>query len=75
MANANIISLFLESAEKSPHVIAFVQDKEQISYQQLERSIKRSAEELRKQGIEAGDRVLVFIPMSITLYKTVLSLF
>lgn len=72
----NITSIFLEQARRTPDAIALIdRDNSQISYGDLADSVRRTAGYLQRQGIHRGDRVLIFVPMSIDLYRTVLALF
>ncbi|NJM17111.1 MAG: AMP-binding protein [Bacteroidales bacterium] len=71
----NIAELFFEAAEKYPHHVAIVDKKRTISYAGLQQEIKETVAYFKQKGIAAGDRVLVFVPMSIDLYRVVLSLF
>ena len=72
---ANIVNLFLNAAKAYPDNLAIIQDDKQISYAQLADEVKRTATYFAGKGIKPGDRVLVFVPMSIDLYRIVLSLF
>lgn len=71
----NIVSLFLESVEKHKNKAALVDDGVSVSYEHLLNDIRSLAAVYRKKGVEKGHRVLVMLPMSINLYKTVLALF
>jgi acyl-CoA synthetase (AMP-forming)/AMP-acid ligase II len=73
--SANIISSFLEAAAANPGAIALIQDRTGISYGQLLQEIEKTASGFRGKGIGAGDKVLVFVPMSPDLYRIVLALF
>lgn len=71
----NIAELFFEAAKQYPDRAAIIHKNAQISYGQLTTEVEQSAAYFKKKGIKAGDRVLVFIPMSIDLYRNVLALF
>lgn len=72
----NITSVFLEQASRTPDAIALIdRDDTQVSYGELAESVRKTAAHLQTQGIHRGDRVLIFIPMSIDLYRNVLALF
>lgn len=72
----NITSLFLEQATKHPETIALVdRDDTTITFGTLSKEVKQTAAGLQARGINRGDRVLIFIPMSIDLYRVVLALF
>lgn len=71
----NIVSHFLEQAEKFPNKIAIQYQNQSISYAQLKSEVIQTAAHFHDKGIRKGDRVLVFVPMSIDLYRNVLALF
>lgn len=71
----NITSLFFEAAEKYPDKAAIIENNHRISYFELKQKVLETSASLKAKGIKKGDRVLVFIPMSIDLYKIVLSIF
>ena len=71
----NIIQPFLASAKKHPERIALIEKEDSITYGRLEKEVKQMAAYYRSEGIQAGDRVMVFVPMSIDLYRSVLALF
>src|ERR1700740_871425 len=71
----NIISILKENALKYPDRIA-IKDKEQsVTYSQLWQQVRRTASYYHHKNIKAGDRVLVFIPMSVNLYVNMLAIF
>lgn len=71
----NIVSHFLEQAEKFPDKIAIQHQNQSVNYGQLKREVIKTAAYFHQKGIRKGDRVLVFVPMSIDLYRNVLALF
>lgn len=72
----NIVSLFLRAAERYPHKTAIVdRDGTTISFADLAAGVRQAAAHLEQKGIRKGDRVLLFVPMSIALYRHVLALF
>ncbi len=71
----NISTLFLNAAKRHPKHIAIVYKKQSITYEKLAEEVKQTAAYFQQKGIKKGDRVLVFVPMSIDLYRTVLALF
>ncbi|MES2555015.1 MAG: AMP-binding protein [Bacteroidota bacterium] len=71
----NIIGLFTEAAQRTPDRIAIIEGEKQISFSELDRQITATAAYFQAKGIRKGDRVLVFVPMSIDLYRIVLALF
>jgi len=71
----NIYHLFQRHAEANPGEIAFISGKGRWTYQQMDREIQLLAAQYHQKGIRAGDRVLVFVPMSYKLYRLLLALF
>lgn len=71
----NIVSHFLEAAKNTPDKIAIIDSEVSITFRELEKEVIATAAYFRSAGIVKGDRVLVFIPMSIDLYRVVLALF
>lgn len=72
----NITELFLNAAQKYPHQVAIIDKNDQtITYAQLAEEVKATAAYFQQKGIGKGDRVLVFVPMGIDLYRIVLALF
>ncbi len=71
----NITDLFFAAADSFPYKKAIITKSKYISYTQLAQEVKETAAYFREEGIKEGDRVLVFVPMSIDLYRVVLSLF
>jgi len=71
----NISNLFLNAAEKYPEQIAIIDKKNSIDYYQLKQDVLKTSAYYQKMGIQKGDRVLVFVPMSVDLYRIVLALF
>lgn len=72
---ANIIRLFHEAAARYPDRDAIIRGRECITYADLRRQVIATAACLREKGLRHGDRVLVFVPMGIPLYRTVLAVF
>lgn len=71
----NIIDLFLDAADKRPEHTAIIDKSERITFGDLKKSVLATASYFHSKGIRAGDRVLVFVPMGIDLYRIVLALF
>jgi len=63
----NITQFFFNAASNYPDKLAIIENKKKISYGQLAEEVKQTAAYFSDKGIVAGDRVLVFIPMSIVL--------
>lgn len=71
----NITELFLAAAKSYPDKPAIISNKAEISYARLEEEVLQTAAYFQAKGLKPGDRVLVFVPMSIDLYRIVLALF
>jgi olefin beta-lactone synthetase len=71
----NIVSLFLNASKKHPANIAIIEKNAQISFADLEQQVIKRAAYFLEHGIQKGDKVFVFVPMSIDLYINVLALF
>src|ERR1700747_541143 len=71
----NIVELFFTAAQKHPERIAIIYKNREITFNELAEQVKNTACYFRNEGIEKGDRVLVFVPMNIDLYRIVLALF
>ena len=76
----NVVRKFVDNARMNPHRTAIIHYTKKaghvsVSYGELLRSVAAAADKFRARGIGKGDRVVVFIPMSIDLYRTVLALF
>ncbi|EAY29258.1 AMP-binding protein [Microscilla marina] len=72
----NISELFLNATKKHPNNVAIIDKNDQpITYAQLAEDVKATAAYFQRKGIGKGDRVLVFVPMGIDLYRIVLALF
>lgn len=71
----NIVSHFLEKADLFPDKIAIVDQYKEISFGELKKQVLETANYYLEKGIKKGSRVLVFVPMGIDLYRSVLALF
>ncbi len=71
----NIVNLFLEAAEQNLNKIALIHKGREITYGTLKEKVLIQAAYLRKKDIQQGDKVLVYIPMSIDLYIMLLAIF
>jgi acyl-CoA synthetase (AMP-forming)/AMP-acid ligase II len=71
----NITQLFFEAAQKYPQKKAIIEPGANISFEDLASKVRQTAAYFKSKGLKQGDRVLVFIPMSIDLYRIVLALF
>lgn len=73
--NRNISHLFFESAKAFPNTIALVEGEHLMTFSELHDAVLKTVSYFKKMGIKKGDRVLVFVPMSVDLYRIVLALF
>ncbi|MCU0355367.1 MAG: AMP-binding protein [Cytophagales bacterium] len=71
----NTIRYFYQAAAKHPNRPAIIEKDRRITFDELADEVRDAAERLQSAGIRPGDRVLVFVPISIDLYTTVLALF
>ncbi|GAL87368.1 AMP-dependent synthetase [Sporocytophaga myxococcoides] len=71
----NIIQLFLSAAEAHPDKTAIIEKGRLITFKELKQDVFQTSSYFRSKGLSKGDRVLVFVPMSIELYRIVLALF
>ena len=71
----NISQLFYNAAEKFPNRIAIIDKNTSVNYQKLASEVASTAAYFSAKGIKSGDHVLVFVPMSIDLYRILLALF
>ena len=71
----NVTNLFISAVKKYPNRLAIVETDKSISYSELETEVLETVAYFLEMGIKKGDRVLVFVPMSIDLYRIVLALF
>lgn len=72
--NFNIYNLFEQAASKNPSHTAIISKGESISFGNLAENTNCTSQYFLSKGIGKGDRVLVFVPMSIDLYRIVLGL-
>jgi len=71
----NISKLFIDASEQYPDRLAIIDPSRSITYADLRKDVEETAAYFRSKGIQKGDRVLVFVPMSVDLYRIVLALF
>jgi len=71
----NVVDLFREAAVRNPDQPAIIYRDKSISFAALQNAVNQTAAYFLRKGIRKGDRVLVFVPMSDDLYRTVLALF
>lgn len=71
----NITELFYYACKIYPHRLAIIEEKNSITFSQLEQEIINTIAYLQKKGIKKGDRILVFVGMGVDLYRIVLAIF
>lgn len=71
----NIVDLFFEAAEKYPDKTAIIHKENKITFSEFRTQVQDTSTCFINKGICPGNRVLIFVPMSIDLYRIVLALF
>lgn len=71
----NIVEILFENAKKHPEKLAIVHKREKITYGKLAQDVEDYAQYFLSKGIKKGDNVLVFVPMTIELYKILSAIF
>lgn len=75
----NVAHLLTQRASARPSAIAIVEktgrQRRSITFAELDARSGRAAGMLRRDGIQAGDHVLLFVPMSIELYVALIAIF
>lgn len=74
LKHSNVIAYLDHWAEVAPDRPAIIFPDGSISYGELSRRVNRMAAALSARGLQAGDRVVVMIPMSLELYTLLLAL-
>lgn len=72
MSEANIAARLVARAALHPARLAIVDRSTRLTFAELAARVARVAGGLRQRGVQRGDRVLVFVPMSVELYVTLL---
>jgi long-chain acyl-CoA synthetase len=63
-----LVNDFLEqSAARTPDKIALICDGQRLTYAQIDQMANRLAHALQAQGVQRGDRVVLFLPNSVEL--------
>lgn len=70
----NIINLFEKNVETSPDKTALLNIEKSVTYKSLDINSKKYAHYFLSQNIKKNDIVLLFIPVSVTLYEIILGL-
>lgn len=71
----NIVEKLFENAEKFPQKMAIIHKNEKITYSELAKDVKQYAQSFLEQGLQKGDNVLIFVPMTVELYKILAAIF
>ncbi|MEI7596736.1 MAG: GNAT family N-acetyltransferase [Bacteroidota bacterium] len=74
-AKNNIVNYFFEASKQFPEKKAIQYLDKSINFGNLKKEVDNYSAYLKSKGIEKGDRILVFVPMSIELYTVVLAIF
>lgn len=71
----NVFEHFAGAARKFPETLAINGASGSVTFQVFEQEVRSTAAYLTQKGLGPGDRVLVFVPMSVDLYRVVLAIF
>ncbi len=71
----NISGLFDKAARHYPDKAALIDGDQRMTYASLQKQVDATVQAFLAAGLKKGDRVLIFVPMSIDLYRIVLALF
>ena len=71
----NIVEILFENAQKFPDKLAIIHKNEKITYSELSKDVKEYANYFLSKGLKNGDNVLIFVPMTIELYKILSAIF
>ena len=71
----NIVEILFENAEKFPAKDAIIHKNQKITYGELATDVRNYAAYFVENGLKKGDNVLIFVPMSIELYKVLSAIF
>ena len=75
--NANLAARLAERAAAHPDRLALVAGRgiarREIRFAELDARVARAAADLRERGVRPGERVLIFVPMSVELYVALLA--
>ncbi|MGV8073464.1 MAG: AMP-binding protein [Syntrophobacteraceae bacterium] len=84
MTNRNIVTRLFDHAAENPDKAALIVGSSRrffhnpaekiISYRKISLDTIRTAHSLKARGFKKGDRILIFIPMSYSLYVTILAI-
>jgi acyl-CoA synthetase (AMP-forming)/AMP-acid ligase II len=71
----NVAELLLQQTARRPDATAIIDRVRSVTFAQLEYESRGIAAELAGRGLQPGDVVLVFCPMSVSLYAALLAIF
>ena len=73
----SIASILSELSTKIPNKAAIIDTKnsERISFNYLEKNSSKIANMFKETGLKEGDGILIFLPMSVALYSTLIAIF
>ncbi len=69
------MDLFIKQAQEAPDKIAIIEKDNSVSFGILHQKVEETAAYFQSKGVLKGDRVLIFVPMGLNLYRIVLALF
>ena len=69
---SNIVSRLVDAAARHPDRLAIADARSRVTFRALHDRVASAGGGLAMDGVRAGDRVLVFVPMSVELYVTLL---
>ncbi len=75
MKSSNITELLFRYETEFPDRTAIIHRGESVTFAELAGRVRVRAGVLRRKGIQPGDRLLVFVPMTIGLYEILLAIF
>ena len=69
---SNIVSRLADAAARHPDRLAIADARSRVTFRALHERVASAGSGLAADGVRPGDRVLVFVPMSVDLYVTLL---
>lgn len=73
-AAPHIVELFIKRVSKHPDKPAIIEKHHTTSFGELEKRARLRAQRLSEQGVGPGTSVLVYVPMSTTLYEVLIAI-
>lgn len=74
-AVVNIVQILEHRAKEQPDSPAIISKSQSITFSELFISVQKTAAFIQNKGLKVGDRILVYLPMSIRLYEVLLGIF